>query len=480
MRLAIINPNLSGSISGLDMGVAYLATYIDERTKHQVKIIDLTFHRKDWKGHIRKEFRKFKPEVVGISVVSLYLSYARDVAREVKRISRVPIIVGGMHPTLEPEETIKIPEFDALSIADGEETLTEYLDALQENKPLSTIKGLWYKQKGQVHRNEGRPWTDNINSLPIPNYDLWDDIDKYFKFMQRLYFIGVRGCPYRCTYCDEHALNKTSTGKRYRIRDPRAFAREVKHQYDKYRERGMRLAHMFDAVFTFDKKWLEEFTDEYKKLGLSKRLPYTIFIKADNLNSSEDKLKMLKDSGCRQIRVGIEAGDEDVRTKIYKKAGTTNKQLEGFIKAYKKHGLVVKAYNILGGPGETQDTIKKTVEINKRFKTDIPLFFTYTPLPGTTILEMIEGETTMATSLHFKESIHLKGVPKNFVEKMQRHAYLYFVPRMMIRVFLKHPIKFSYMMATRVLSGIALDADLRLVVAYTVSSPLFWDAFAQA
>ena len=117
MKFAIINPNLLGSISGLDMGIAYTCTYIHERTKHDVKIVDLSFHRRTWKRYMRKNLQEFNPDVIGISIVSPYFDYSKRVAKEVKKYFDKPVIVGGHHPTLRPEECIAVPEFDEIGRA---------------------------------------------------------------------------------------------------------------------------------------------------------------------------------------------------------------------------------------------------------------------------------------------------------------------------------------------------------------------------
>ncbi|MBC8478673.1 cobalamin B12-binding domain-containing protein, partial [bacterium] len=108
MKIAIIYPNLDATPQSLDMGVAYLATFIDERTHHQVRIIDLTFHKRHWRAYCKEQVETFTPDVVGISVVSLYFDYARRIARFVKEFHDVPIIVGGYHAMMSPGEMIQV------------------------------------------------------------------------------------------------------------------------------------------------------------------------------------------------------------------------------------------------------------------------------------------------------------------------------------------------------------------------------------
>ncbi|MBM4085299.1 MAG: hypothetical protein FJ272_10960, partial [Planctomycetes bacterium] len=84
MRISIINPNLSGDVSILDMGITYLATYLNERTPHRAEIIDFTFRRHEWREVLRRKIGRFKPQIVGITTTSLYLHYIKAIAQEVK------------------------------------------------------------------------------------------------------------------------------------------------------------------------------------------------------------------------------------------------------------------------------------------------------------------------------------------------------------------------------------------------------------
>src|SRR3989338_2127158 len=184
MKVSIISPNLSGCCSILDIGVTCLATFINERTKHKANILDYTFKKKYWKDYLKKQLDEIRKE------------YSRD----------VPIVLGGYHATLNPDSAIQEKGIDAVIHGEGEYILADYLDALERDRPLVGIEGLWYKEGGQVYKNPKRPWIENIDQLPIPNYDLWEDIDKYFYFIGQLWFMGTRGCPFKCTNCSEEPM----------------------------------------------------------------------------------------------------------------------------------------------------------------------------------------------------------------------------------------------------------------------------------
>ncbi len=388
MKVAIINPNLSDDISILDMGLTYLATYIEKRTNHEVKLIDFTFRRIGWRRHLAKNIKKFKPDVIAMRCSTLQIMYVKKIAREIKKKYNLPIILGGDHPTLAPEESINFDFADGIIMGEGEFTLTEYLDALESNKSMEGIKGLWVKNKdGTIIKNLPREYIQDIDDLPFPNYDLWEDIDLYIYFLRLIYFIGQRGCPYHCTYCSEHAWNKAVPGKKFRQSSPKRMVEEIAYQYAKYKNKGFDMAHIMDPAFPFDEKWTKEFCDEYKKKGLDKKLPFSVFSTGNDIN--ESKAKMLADANCRIVRIGVEAGSDELRNAIFEKGVSTN-QLHKAIQLVKENNMILTCYYLLGGPGETKESLQTTLDVAKGIDAERSVFFIYRPLPGTKSAKSLE------------------------------------------------------------------------------------------
>src|SRR3989338_4673796 len=426
MKVSIISPNLSGCCSILDIGVTCLATFINERTKHKANILDYTFKKKYWKDYLKKQLDEFKPDAIGITTTSLFMQYVRMTIDEIrKEYSRdVPIVLGGYHATLNPDSAIQEKGIDAVIHGEGEYILADYLDALERDRPLVGIEGLWYKEGGQGYKNHKRPWIENIDQLPIPNYDLWEDIDKYFYFIGQLWFMGTRGCPFKCTNCSEEPMNRALPGNRFRVRDPRSYVSEIKHQWLKYRDRGFRMAHPFDAVFTANEKWVKEFCEEYKKQGLKGLLPFSVF--THGATSKEEKIRLLADAGCKEVRIGLESGNERVRNEIYGKKAT-NAQLRDAFRNFRKYGMVVIAYNMLGGPTENKEILWETYNFNKELDPNKPMFFIFRPLPGTDIISMVGGlgeEIDMSAMAHDIDTLHW-GVAMRSKDRSQKYVAVF-------------------------------------------------------
>lgn len=471
MKISIISPNFSSDVSVIDIGMTYLATYINERTEHKANIVDFTYHRGDWQKHLKKNMETFNPDVIGISTVSMFMQYTKKIAKEIKAKYGLPIILGGYHPTLCPEDAISPEEVDAICIGDGEYVLSEYLDALSGKSGMKGIKGMWYKEGGEVHKNPLRELIQDIDSLPIPNYDLWEDLDKFIFYNGVIYFIGTRGCPFPCTYCSEFPMRDAVPGKHFRVRNPREYAREMKQQWEKYKNLGMKVAHTFDPVFTINKDWVRDFCDEYIKIGLSEVLPFSCFTRADTID--EEKIEMLARANLKVARVGIEAGNERIRKEVYEKNIPTEQYRKVFKLLHDK-GIAVTGYNILGGPGETIETMRETFNLVKELKVDRPIFFTYRPLPKTKgarqVIELggrIDGKTwEKIDSLHQLSNVYTKTLTPRQIMWFRRRCLFYFMTKRTMKLIKEQKLSFFSNFARYLVKGIRDGIHPQYVVGY--------------
>jgi len=471
MKISIISPNFSSDVSVIDIGMTYLATYINERTEHKANIIDFTYHRGDWQKHLKKNIETFNPDVIGISTVSMFMQYTKKIAKEIKAKYGLPIILGGYHPTLCPEDAISPEEVDAICIGDGEYVLSEYLDALSGKGGMKGIKGMWYKEGGEVHKNPLRELIQDIDSLPIPNYDLWEDLDKFMFYNGVIYFIGTRGCPFPCTYCSEFPMRDAVPGKHFRVRNPRAYAREMKQQWEKYKDLGMKVAHTFDPVFTINKDWVRDFCDEYIKIGLSAVLPFSCFSRADTID--EEKIEMLAKANLKVARVGIEAGNERIRKEVYEKNIPTEQYRKVFKLLHDK-GIAVTGYNILGGPGETIETMRETFNLVKELKVDRPIFFTYRPLPKTKgaqqVIDLggrIDSKTwDKIDSLHQLSNVYTKTLTPKQIMRFRRRCLFYFMTKRTLKLIKEQKLSFFSNFARYLVKGIRDGIHPQYVVGY--------------
>ncbi len=443
MHIAFINPVLGGDFSAMDIAIAYLATYINQKTTHTASIIDLTFKRRIWKNYLKTEISKSKPDIIGISTNTLYMQYVTSVMREIKENLNLPIILGGHHASIYPNETILLENCDALCSGDGEIALTEYLSRLESNNSVAGIDGIWAKTEGKIIRNNIGSFNENLDILPYPDWDLWKDLDKYFYFLGMLYIIGSRGCPYRCSYCDAHGIADAVKGNYFRMRDPGGYVQEISFHWQKYKNRNLRLLQLFDPVFTINESWLEEFCGHYRNTGLAKEIKYSIFARIDNLN--EDKIKLLAASGCALLRLGIESGSEYMRKTIFKK-NVSDKNIKTIFELAKKYNIAITAYYILGGPGETKKSIKETIGFAKDLKAERSAFFVYKPFTEEGKKQVYElggrideKRWQRADNITFGATIHTNELNPRQIENNQKLAYFFTFGKKLIAMIIKNP-----------------------------------------
>jgi radical SAM superfamily enzyme YgiQ (UPF0313 family) len=408
MKICLINSNPAHEPSILDIGLAYLATYIQERTDHQAFIWDQTYHGKRWPAALVSRIEIEKPDLIGITCNTMHMAAIKDMVRFLKKRFRLPIILGGIHPTLMPEDSIAIPAVDAICIGEGEFVLAAYMDKLEQGVAPVDIAGLWIKNAGNINKTKPAIPVADLDSFPIPNYLLWDDIEKFCYLTSSFHFIGNRACKFNCSFCSNHALKKAVPGTLARYRTPEAFVEEIGHQYALFKDKGIRIAHIFDPVFTIDEPWLARFCDAYITSGLAERLPFSIYSRPDALD--QKRIEMLAAANCSTIRMGIETGNEEFRKDIYHKA-ISNEAFRRTCKMAHESRLLVTGYNILGGPGETWNTMKDTYRFSKELKVDRPFFFFYRPFPKTRCFELVESANGPITKENIETVTDFHGGP---------------------------------------------------------------------
>lgn len=210
-----------------------------------------------------KKIRQFKPDIIGFTSTTMDFDFCVRVANEIKNNFDIPIVFGGVHPTTAPEETINKKPVDMVCIGEGERALTELLDKIQKGETVENIKNFWFKKQGKIIKNHVRPLIENLDVLSCDR-ELFD-YKKYLK--ARGYIVDIsagRGCPYRCTYCINHVLQRLyeGRGKYVRLRSVENIIQEIQELQKKYCIEGIAFP---DDTFTYNKRWLKDFCNEYAK-----------------------------------------------------------------------------------------------------------------------------------------------------------------------------------------------------------------------
>ncbi len=398
MRILLVEPNIEGYALMPSMALAVLKSFINNKTKHKAEIIDFIFHKKDWKNYLKEGIEKFKPNLIGFSIMSFDYNQALKMAKFIKENYNIKIIFGGVHAILMPEQTIKNEEVDIVCTCEGEFVLKDLLD---KNLDCKNIRGIWYKNKKEVViKNLNRELIENLDELPFPDFDDYD-LGKYFLISNNhLPIMASRGCPYNCTYCSNHAIKKKLKGKYVRFRRIDSVMEEIELRIKQYYDKGMRYLFFYDDTFILDRSFVFKFCKKFKEKGFDKLLKWNVNVRANLV--TDEIIKAMKEAGCYEVRMGIESGNDKIRNELYKR-GITEEQIYNAVKIIKKYGLRLRVQFIVGAPYETIETMNESYEMAKKINADYTLFPILMPLPETEIKDICEKEGLIEKNL-FKDS----------------------------------------------------------------------------
>lgn len=350
---------------------------------------------------------------VGISAMTGYqiidaLNFAKLVRQ---KNSKIPIVWGGVHATIKPEQTLESEYVDIIVRGQGEETFAELVRALDKGLPLHNILGISYKKAGKLFFNPDRPYKSINNFPPIPYHIVDDTMERYVKknaYADRnLIYLSSAGCPFRCRFC---YLGNSAFKRIYDVYPAERVVRELKHLFDRYHITGVELR---DSNFFVNEQRCRDIFSGLIKAGVKLKISL-LNGRADQLAGFDDDFwRLAEDAGAVEILIGAESGDQEMLDYIDKKikvedilncerrarkfkANVFNSFISGYpIKEENKHNPKRQLKKELNN---TIDVIRKLFRINS--VANAILFF-YTPYPGTYFYED-------SVRLGFKEPLSLK------------------------------------------------------------------------
>lgn len=366
------------------LGLGYLAAVL-EKNSHQVKIYDCTLGTShNGLCNILKDSEK--PDIVGITATTPTFESAQTVAVNVRRIFKDSLIViGGVHVTSQPEDTMKGDLFDVGVIGEGEYTLLDLAEKFKKQRSacFKEIQGLVYKDdSGNVVINENRPLIQNLDDLPFPARHLLPPLSAYrptpasYKRLPVGVLMSSRGCPYHCAFCDRSVF-----GTQYRMRSVDNILDEMEELIHKY---GAMEVRFFDDTITVNKKKVFELVDKMKERKIN--VPWTAQSRVDAI--TPEILMKLKEGGCWQLLIGIESAD-DRMLKIMNK-GITVSQTSEAVKLMNKYKMGIRADFLVGVPGETKESLQKSLNFILTHDLDYVYFNKFVPFPGIELTKLLE------------------------------------------------------------------------------------------
>jgi len=362
------------------ISISYLSAAIKASGRHRVNLIDC-FLKPDKIGYILKRIKEDPPEIIGFSVMSSYVQGSLVAAEKIKeKFPKIKIIFGGVHAILRPLEILNNPAVEAVCVGEAEEAVVEYLDKLEAGQ-APRVQGFWYKDGPEIVRNQNRPLIGNLDSLPYPDWEIWD-MSVYMNSL--MYVLGSRGCPFACAYCCTAALREKLCGGQaetfYRVRSASNIIGEIKRNLKQYGFDGFLPLLFCDSIFGFNRQQFNDFTDLYLQEGLNKVAPWKCLVVANNVD--EDWVRRAKNSGCFAVDMGLEHPDEKFRMENLGKM-ISNQDFQKATALLNKYGIPYELYLLIGSRGETFRDVLFNLKRAGKFE---PLLFcinVYVPLPET-------------------------------------------------------------------------------------------------
>jgi len=372
LRICLVAPSWDKLVNTYPpLGLAYLAARM-EKDGHDVAIMDFNCSPRLSLDQQVGRVVDFRPDLVGITSMSHVYYMARQLAQLVKESTGCFVVVGGPHPSIFKETLLEEPDIDFVVFGEGEETLSELVSALQEERGVEAISGICWRREGQPVQNLPRAAITDLDSLPFPARHLLR-IQEYplrapdGEAMATM--ITSRGCPYDCSFCFKGLFGRT-----YRQRSVDSVIREMNELIQNYQIRNF---YLIDDLFTLNQKWLQDFTRTIIDEKMDIR--WKCLARVDRV--TPQILVQMREAGCREVHYGIESGDELILKTISKKVSLD--QVRQAVAWTRQAGLLVKGYFMVGLPDDTEVTVRSTIDFASRLELDEAMFSLTTPFPGT-------------------------------------------------------------------------------------------------
>ena len=365
------------------LGIGYLSAVL-KRAGHQVELIHLV--RPAARDELIEAVRATSPDLVAFSATTLQFSKVKELAGWIKQDLGLPIACGGVHPTTAPEEAIAVEDIDYICVGEGEEAIVELCDALQAGRSVAGIASIWSKADGEVVRNPVRPLVEDLDTIPFPDREIFDETNFAANQKRRLTMMASRGCPFDCSYCCNH-LHKSvypNPGKYVRFRSPANVIAEI--EVARQRDPALEQVRFEDDILTMDRRWFREFAGLYTERV---DLPFICNARVDLLN--QEMVDLLARAGCSAIAMGVESGNTWLRKNVLRRNMGDEKILAAFALC-KEAGIPTVSLNMTGFPHETISMALDTIKMNSAIEPNLAQVTALCPFPNTRIYdECVEG-----------------------------------------------------------------------------------------
>jgi radical SAM superfamily enzyme YgiQ (UPF0313 family) len=449
MRVLFIYTDIGISV-GYSCGIGVLSAYL-KHYGHDTKLIHVS-DELDYSldvDKIVKDIQEYDPGLIAFSSVTNQWFYVKTIAKFIRRATDIPIVVGGHHANAAAEEIIKENAVDFVCKGEGEVPLLELTNRIEKGESLDNIPNMLTKCRSEsaavpllatgtfgsapvdtgcgsnntaksfflddgtrVIDNPVDRWIDDLDSLPFEDRDIFD----YDRIVETRHgwaeVIASRGCPYACTYCfnvpffDMYKQDLKDTDKKVKMKDfiRRRSVESTVEMLQTVRDNNPHVKYFtfVDDVFAIYSRWLADLAPLYKeKVGL----PFAAT--SQPLAFNEKIARLLKEMGCKVVKMGVEAGDPEIRNKVLNRNIPDKVLIDSFTLA-REYGLKPQAFNMIGLPTETRENMLRTASLNAQLRAYIVWVSTFMPYPGT-VLDDFCNENNLVDPARWDEVKSYRG-----------------------------------------------------------------------
>lgn len=413
----------------LPLGIGMLAGYLEHNDK-TVKILDEQIY--PITPEVLESFVKglMPPLIFGISCYTASIGRGYEVAQLIK--SKYPesfVVMGGIHPTVLPEEALKTGFVDIVIRGEGEITLDLLYDAIKKRQDYTIINGISFKNsEGLIIHNENPETLVDLNALPSFPYHLFE---KHINRYNLGFILSARGCPYACIFCSQRLIS----GRFYRYREPEKVIKELDLLINKYQQKFISF---FDDNFVVDKNRTKKLCELIYQNGFHEKAAFDCQTRGDAIDPGI--LGYLKAANFTNIFFGLETASERL-IKLINKNETVAQNIAA-VKLVKKFNFSVSGAFILGLPTETKKERLSSYKMAIDLGIDFARFNNATPYPGTILYEMAKQENRLNVGKNW-ENLNACGT---LVEGVFSRTPLAYVPLTTTEAELKRDVLLSNML----------------------------------
>lgn len=355
---------------------------------------------------VREKLRRSRARIVGITSMTCNIKTADQIMGWIKEEDKEIItVIGGPHSSAIPERTLQeFKNFDLVVVGEGEQTFLELCQKVKAGESLSGLAGTVQRKGPEIIIGPSRPQIPNLDWLPLPGRDLINHslykgastpgLDATLHRTTELF--TSRGCPERCIFCASHLI----FGGKVRFRSAEHILKEVDQCIEKW---GYRHFTIDDDTFTYHPSRLEKICAGFKERGIT----WDCDTRVDVV--SREMFKMMAESGCTKVALGVESGSQRILN--LNKKGITIEQVRNAFKWAHEFGIITTAFFMIGShPSETREEVEMSFQLMKELDSELVAIAIAVPYPGTELYQIMKEKGYLLEE-RWEKFTHLHSVP---------------------------------------------------------------------